>query len=239
MIFFFLKFFPKKEYANTFVRGSLHANRLRYFKQIDSHDGRGDRYEGAITPELEGLCLTLTATDAQTGEIAEYTIPIEDFASPPIMQPRWFDPINLFCMYAGHSGSIKKVSADNLASFKKQLEIPEDCTKFGKYAVLIKNPKEFIRRVRVAAERENYRINWKLVRYYDPEVGTPPLESNFDSIFIKRKKYEYQKEFRLAIDTGTPGCNPITLDIGKIDDIAVCMDSGEINRQIDIKVKRP
>ncbi len=31
MIFFFLKFFPKKEYANTFIKGSLFANRLRAY----------------------------------------------------------------------------------------------------------------------------------------------------------------------------------------------------------------
>ena len=142
-------------------------------------------------------------------------------------------------MYAGHSGGFKKISADNLQCFKKQLEIPEDCTRLGKYAVLIKNPKEFIRRVRVAAERENYRIYWRLVRYYDPEVGTASLESNLDSIFSKRKEYEYQKEFRFAIDTGTLGSDHITLDVGEIGDIAVCMNSREINRQFDIKIKRP
>ena len=104
---------------------------------------------------------------------------------------------------------------------------------------MIKNPREFIRRVRVAAERENYRICWRLVKYYDPEVGTASLESNLYSIFSKRKQYEYQKEFRFAIDTGTPGSGPITLDIGEIGGISFCMHTSDINRQFDIKIKRP
>ena len=149
------------------------------------------------------------------------------------------DHFNVFCMYAGYSGAFKEISTDNLQCFQKQLEIPEECTKLGRYAVLIKNVTEFIKRVRVAAERENYEIWWRLLRYYDPEVGTPRLESSLDSIFSKSKEYEYQREFRFAIDNGSVGRNHIILDIGEIDDITMCMDSREINRQIDIRIKRP
>ena len=79
----------------------------------------------------------------------------------------------------------------------------------------------------------------RLVRYYDPEVGTPRLESSLEPIFSKSKEYEYQREFCFAIDTGTVGRNHIILDIGEINDITMCMDSREINRQIDIRIKRP
>ena len=239
MIFFFAKIYKNEEHADTFIKGSLFANRLCYFKQIENRDGRGDKYEGAIVPKLDELCFTLTSKDIQTGEVTEITIPEDDFAGPTIILPKWFDHINLFCMYSGYSGGTEKISADNLHCLKKQLEIPEDCTKLGRYAVLIKNPREFIRRVRFGAERENYRICWRFVRYYDPEVGTPRLESSLDSIFSKSKEYEYQREFRFAIDNGSVGRNHIILDIGEIDDITMCMDSREINRQIDIRIKRP
>ena len=238
MILFFAKIHEKEEHADAFIRGSLFANRLRYFKQIENRDGRGDKYEGAIVPKLDGLCFTLTSTDIQTGEVTEITIPEEDFAGPTIILPKWFDHINLFCMYSGHSGGTEKISADNLQCLKKQLEIPEDCTKLGRYAVLIKNPKEFIRRVRFGAERENYRISWRFVRYYDPEVGTVPSESNLDSIFSKPRQYEYQKEFRFAIDTGTLESDPITLDIGDISDIAFRMDTPDINRLLSVRIRR-
>ena len=237
MIFFLMKVFAEKEHADAFVRGSLFANRLCYFKRIESRDGRGDKYEGAIIPKLDGLSLTLTCTDAEKGEVDEITIPEEEFAAPPIFQPRWFDHFSVFCMYAGHSGGFKKISADNLQCFKKQLEIPEDCTKLGNHAVVITNTREFFKRVKIAAVRREYRIWGRLVRYYDPEVGTPPACSEMESIFTKRKEYEYQKEFRFAIDTGTRGSEPITLDVGEIDDIAVRMDSCEMIRQFDIEIK--
>ena len=239
MIFFFSKIFENKEHADDFVRGSLFANRLSYFKRIEKREGRGDNYEGAIMPRLDGLSITLTCTDIETSEVSEITIPEEDFAAPPIIQPTWLDHFNVFCMYAGYSDAFKEISTDNLQCFQKQLEIPEKCTRLGRYAVLIKNVTEFIRRVRVAAERENYEIWWRLLRYYDPEVGTPRLESSLDSIFSKSKEYEYQREFRFAIDNGSVGRNHIILDIGEIDDITMCMDSREINRQIDIRIKRP
>ena len=239
MIFFFAKIYEKEEHADAFIRGSLFANSLRYFKRIENRDGRGDKYEGAIIPRLDGLSITLTCTDIETGEVSEITIPEEDFAAPPIIQPTRLDHFNVFCMYAGYSGAFKEISTDNLQCFQKQLEIPEECTKLGRYAVLIKNVTEFIKRVRVAAERENYEIWWRLLRYYDPEVGTPRLESSLDSIFSKSKEYEYQREFRFAIDNGSVGRNHIILDIGEIDDITMCMDSREINRQIDIRIKRP
>ena len=239
MILFFVKIYEKEEHADAFIRGSLFANRLRYFKQIENRDGRGDKYEGAIVPKLDGLCFTLSCTDTHTGEVSEITIPVEDFAAPPIIQPTWLDHFNVFCMYAGYSGAFKEISTDNLQCFQKQLEIPEECTRLGRYAVLIKNVTEFIKRVRVAAERENYEIWWRLLRYYDPEVGTPRLESSLDSIFSKSKEYEYQREFRFAIDNGSVGRNHIILDIGEIDDITMCMESREINRQIDIRIKRP
>ena len=239
MIFFFAKIYENEEHADAFVIGSLFANRLCYFKQIENRDGRGDKYEGAIMPRLDGLSITLTCTDIETGEVSEITIPEEDFAAPPIIQPTWLDHSNVFCMYAGYSGAFKEISIDNLQCFQKQLEILEECTKLGRYAVLIKNVTEFIRRGRVAAERENYEIWWRLLRYYDPEVGTPRLESSLDSIFSKSKEYEYQREFRFAIDNGSVGRNHIILNIGEIDDITMCMDSREINRQIDIRIKRP
>ena len=80
-------------------------------------------------------------------------------------------------------------------------------------------------RVKAAADREGYGINGRLVKYYDPYVGTPPAGSQMESIFTKRNQYAYQKEFRIAIDTRTSGMDPITLSIGPIDDIALHLNS--------------
>ena len=231
MIFFLAKFFHEEEYANDFVRGRLFANRLAYFKQIEGDDGRGDEYEGAIMSGSDDLTVTLTPKDAETGEeLSSVTIRGDDLAAPIIMQPRWFDHISVFCMYASFSGSIQNIADGNAQRIKKRIEIPEACLKLGKHAVVITNTQEFLKRVKLAAERNRYRICGRLVRYYDPDVGTPPVQSDLETIFTKRMEYQYQSEFRFAIDTGDLGCDATILDVGNLDDIAICLDTSDINQ---------
>ena len=237
MIIFLAKVFEQEEHARAFMRGDIFANRLCHFKKLEDGEHRGDEYEGAIMPQIEGSIITLKPTNPDTGEVlGEITITEDDLAAPVIIAPEWFDYINVFCMYAGHSGTFQQVSADNLPDFKKQLELPEDCTKLGDHAVVIINVEEFLRRVKAAAHREGYRICRGLVKYYDPNVGTPPARSDIESIFTKRDQYAYQKEFRIAIDTRTPGTGAITLNIGSISDIALLLKTGEINRGLTLNL---
>ena len=238
MIFFLAKFFQEKEHANDFVNGRLFANRISYFKKIEGQDGRGDEDEGAIMSKDDDITIELTATNVETGEVVgKHTIYGTELAAPLVIRPRWFDHINVFCMYAPHSSGFQGISADNAQDLKEQLEIPEACLELGKYAVLITNAVEFIRRVKVAAERKGYRICSGLVKYYDPEVGTPPVQSDLETIFTKSKEYECQSEYRFAIDTGTIGCNHIILDVGKMDDITVCLNTSDINRSLSVRFK--
>ena len=229
MILFLVKVFEQEEHARDFVNGTMFANRLFHFKKLEGDEGRGDEYEGAIMLQSEDLILTLKATNQDTGEVDEITITGDDLAAPVIMALERFDHINVFCMYAGHSGTFEWVSEANVLDLKKQLEIPEDCINLGEHAVVITNVKEFIRRVVASANREGYGIISRLVKYYDPNIGTPPARSEIDSIFTKRNQYAYQKEFRIAIDTRTEGSNPITLNIGPIDDITQRLKTRDFN----------
>ena len=129
---------------------------------------------------------------------------------PPIIQPKCFDHVNVFCMFAAYSDE----------EYMKQLVLPEEYQKMGRYAVVITNPQKFVDRVMSAAHREEYRIWQGLVKYYDPEVGMPLSPLDIRIVFAKCQKYAHQKEFRFAIDTNTIGSDPITLDIDKLDDIA-------------------
>ena len=49
-------------------------------------------------PQRDNLTITLEAKNVATGEEEEFTIPMEDVAAPPILQPKHFDHINVFCM---------------------------------------------------------------------------------------------------------------------------------------------
>ena len=178
--------------------------------------------------------MTLKATDPTTGEVvSSITMTGEYLAAPVIVSPRWFDHFNLFCMYAGRF-ELQEVSRDDLQDLKRQLDISEDFERLGEHIVFIKNTTEFVRRVRHAGDQAGYRIYDKLVSYYDPEVGTPPVTSDLETIFNKRKEFEYQNEFRFAIDTNSEGRCPITLDVGEIDDIAFYVKTSEIDIQLDV-----
>ncbi len=238
MIFFLAKVFQEQDHANEFISGRLFANRLSYFKRVEDAEGRGDPREGAILPPLDRLTITLEGKDPRTGSVEEITITGHDLEAPPVIVPRWFDHINLFCMYAAHSGGLHGISLDNLRDLRKQVEIPESYAKLGKHAVVIIDNPEFIRRVKVAAQREGYGICCALVSYYDPDVGTAPVRSQLETIFTKSKVFEYQREFRLAINTGSLGCEPIVLDIGQIDDIAVPMDIFDINQKLSFRIEQ-
>ena len=234
MIVFLAKVFEKKEHAEAFLKGSMYANRLSYFKNLRGAYGRGDEYEGAIMPPLDDFAFTLKATDPTTGEVvSSITMTGEDLAAPVIVSPRRFDHFNLFCMYAGRF-ELQEVSRDDLQDLKRQLDISEDFERLGEHIVFIKNTTEFVRRVRHAGDQAGYRIYDKLVSYYDPEVGTPPVTSDLETIFNKRKEFEYQNEFRFAIDTNSEGRCPITLDVGEIDDIAFYVKTSEIDIQLDV-----
>ena len=239
MIVFLAKVFKKKEYADAFLKGSMHAKQLSYFKKIEGDDNdRGDELEGAILPTLDGLVLTLEGTNPVTGEIVtSITITGEDLVSPVVMIPRWFDRINIFCMYAAQVDEHQEISHGNSSAFKRQLELPDGYTILGEHAVVITNKTEFFRRVKLAASQSGYGVFGNLVSYYDPEIGTPPAHRDIDSIFTKRQEYNWQREFRFVIDTNEVGCGAVTLEIGGIEDIAVYMKTCDINQHLQVQIK--
>ena len=234
MIFFLVKVFSKQDHADKLLKGELYSRRLSWFKNLEIDKERGDEYEAASVLRPEGLTLPLASTDVATGKTEEVTVTEWEFASPIVFKPRYFDHVNLFCLYAAQSGNFRWISEDRIEDLKKQIELPERYLEFGKYAVAIINYTEFLKRVKDAAQHNGYHICWDLVKYYDPKIGTSFAPLDLEAIFTKRNKYAYQKEFRIAIETGTKGNEPITLNIGKIDDIAIRLDTSDINRQLSI-----
>ena len=229
LIYVLVKFFQKEEYANDFIEGKLFANRLSYFKKLEGDEKRGDEDEGAVVFPLGNFTLNLTVLNEDTGE--ETILPAiggPDVVTSPVMRPNWFNDINLFCMYALHGGGLQGNSVEDAQDLEGCLKISEACAEFGEYAVVVTNYKEFVKRVYEAAVGAKYGLMGKLVSYYDHENGTPPINSEIETIFAKRREYEYQSEYRFAIKTGTVGDNPIVLDIGKIDDITTIFRTSDL-----------
>ena len=233
MIHYLLKIFENKQYADSFLRGEMYANRLSWFREIEGSDGRGDEYEGAVMLQRDHLVIHMKASDGETGEVlSESTITKDDLAAPPVIKQAVFDDLNLFCMYAGHSRDFQPKTDDPLQELQKHIEIPEECLQLGRYAVGIKDAPAFLRRIQVAANREGYSIYRGLVEYYDPEVGTPLEPLTMKTALRKRDDFAHQREYRFVIDTDTTGSDAITLNIGDISDIAMLLDPSDMKIQL-------
>ena len=129
-------------------------------------------------------------------------------------------------MYAALFESDQPLSLGDLA-------VPEEYCKFGPHAVLITDPAEFVRQVESAARREGYSVWRRAIRYVDPttlDIGM--FSEEIEAAFLKHSRYFSEKEYRFAIDTNTGGSNPITLDIGGLEDIAVRVDTSKINDEV-------
>lgn len=114
MILFLVKVCDKKDYAAAFLEGNLFAQRLCCFKQMEAEvDDHGDEYEGEIMPAVEGLSFEFRATNAETGETEVFAGTGDDLHSPPVLLLEWFDHVDVFCLYAGHTGDIQFIPADN------------------------------------------------------------------------------------------------------------------------------
>lgn len=150
---------------------------------------------------------------------------------PGSMQIGRVDDLNIICMYAALFRAEESV-------FLKDLEVPEEYVKFGSHAVLIMDPSQFIERVERAIRRESYSMWRHAVRYVDPGTfDISMLNEEIDAAFHKRQKYASEKEYRFAIETNTCDGKAIALDIDPIGDIAVYVNTSDINEELRRRIQ--
>lgn len=85
---------------------------------------------------------------------------------------------------------------------------------FGNTVVIFSDFIEFLRRVRVAAERGGFRVAHQLVKYVDRTTYTGPM-----GLFKKFSTKSAEQEFRIALAADVSG--PLSLNVGPLTDITV------------------
>ena len=223
MVPLLVKFFDEENYANDFLNGILYSNRLSYFKRLEDHEGRGDKYEGGIFLPSDETTIRLTATANGDHNFESITIPPEDLAAAVRIGPNWFDHMNIFCMYSCYSSNVVDVSKDGNRAKKIFIQIQDDTSALGDYIVAISDISAFLLRFQQAVSRKSYESMYGGVKYFNPEAGSPSFKYKEETIFMKRENFKHQKEYRLAFDTGTVGSDAVKLNIGSIEDIAMRM----------------
>ena len=223
VIYMLVKVFSEQDHAYRFLQGELYARRLSWFKNLEGDDERGDDHEAAAVLPRDGTTITMeTVVD---GKLQKVRIGKDDLASPIVMKLKYFDHLNVFCMSAFQSEDFQPVSNDSAEGQIHQLKLPDGFLELGGYAVVIKDIDEFFCRIARASRQSEYQVFRRQVEYYDPEIGTILHPDDLRIVFAKRKEFAHQREYRIAIDTGTAGHAPITFNIGSIEDIAFCLDT--------------
>ena len=222
MIIFLIKFLDNPDYVRNLLDGKIFANRLAWFKRKEEGDtsARQDPHEGTIAWHQHDR-IDLIINDINM---------TPDLEGPVQIQSDQLNHLNLFCTYAGYlkNSELTRVSRELPEDLRSQLMIPQRCYSLGKYAVVVTDVPEFIRRIGEAACSEGYRMWYGRVKYYNPETfhgDFTPVEA----VFSKQQHHRFQSEFRFVLNTSTLGDDPITLEIGDIRDIALQFLASELN----------
>ena len=213
-----VKVFSESKHVDEFMRGRILARRISYFRQIEERDGRGDEYEGDVLRAADEIIVMPhhPITDRITDAIR---IPKQNIGGPVVMRTTAVDHHHLYCMSTVYVGDDEAKEIRRTPTGGVVLTLTR-LGEFGDHAVVITNPNRFLERVKLAATLKGFGLEANLVKYYDQQRGTPTEPFEHDAVFHKRDNYAYQREFRVVIDTGTSGTDPLTLDIGALDSMA-------------------
>ena len=227
-IWYLVKFCEKEEWADDFIKGNLYLNRLSYFKKKEAKDDyRFDKCE-AVASWLQPSGISINFSSHP-----ELDIHPEDLGAPVSISFDHHDHLHILCLYAIHTGRFECVdglidcSEEDVDELKEQLRIHENCFKFGGYAIIVK-ANDFLNRVKNAIEKSRYAGRMKLVDYYDPNL----FNGNFldhDIPFKKQQKHSYQNEFRIAVNNGTAGDDPLCIEVGDLSDISAKVEAVKLN----------
>ncbi len=228
-----VKFFSRESHADQFMAGDLYLNRLGYFKKLEGADGRPDRHEAVATwwqPNNLSIEFSLFPNLNITGK---------DLAGPVSMSFDAYDHLHIYCMsaivvpekaMAQPNFETNEIEAEEI---RKALTFDERCLKFGEHAVIV-DTRAFIGQISKALGR-HFRLRTGLVEYYDEELFHGSFRR--DEIALrKQKRFKYQREFRICIDTGTLDNEPITLNIGRIE-ASMKVRSEELNNLFQLRTE--
>ncbi|MEI9948273.1 MAG: hypothetical protein WDO74_04665 [Pseudomonadota bacterium] len=210
-----IKFGCQEHMESLLKEGALYFETLKYFRELkDGGELRGDPDEalGEIYRHSQITTFKVNAADGTHIDLLDprHGISVER------LEVRYSeaDRLNVYCMYALTPQSVY---------------IDPRCLKFGTHAVLIRDKREFLKRVHLAYKSDGtfQAFQSELVRYVDDGVHSGDFAP-----FCKYRPYAYQSELRLALSP--PLGRPFILRIGSLEDIAEICLSADLNSDLAI-----
>jgi hypothetical protein len=220
------KVFKEKPHALNFCAGNILLTQLGHFTQIEANidprqdDPRRDRQEGTscvVKPGHPGrLCVAPPGGHPIDVPVKFVRI---NFSPPEVKN------CYVLCMYAGvleHDESLPPGNA--LACLRPHTR----CSEFGPWVVVLKDHMEFLSRLKLAAEKDNWKsFDHRLVEYY-PTDHTQMFDLH-DAPFRKEISFSWQSEYRIVLRSEPVREPRGFLSIGDISDIAMVFSLDEFS----------
>lgn len=202
MPYFFIKFSEEMYIDNLLYKGEVYMNSLDFITQCDSV-GIGDANEKKNRLYPSGFYFCPKGQENNWYKLNNEG-PVYFSINSPIG--------NIYCLSVYSAEDLLK--KDPNSSF-----IDERMYEHGRYICFIRNPNEFINRIKKACDCKGYELDYKIVEYkaHDKEKHIP---------FEKDIHFSYQVEYRFFIKN-TEGIEPIILEIGNLEDIAIKISPGD------------
>lgn len=223
-----VRFFKTEAHRDSFLRGDLYMNRLKYFKAYEEEDvcNIGDKHEGTIGWFQPGQ-VKLKIQIPETGE--EFVI--EDFAAPVVMGLNRHDDYHVYCMSAIHVDDEARFETFEEMRSSMMLDVKKG--DLGDYCSIV-DVSKFIGRLDKALKAEQKAGNGysrALVEYFDPDTFNGSFDEN-EAIFRKKNCFSHQKEYRICVDNGTSGDDPRVINMGDISDIVFNCSKADFHRHV-------
>lgn len=192
--------FKSKKIIDSFQSGTVYMNKLNYFIEKEELE---DNHE--IGDDMENKFFSM-AYEFPDGTPCNFISTTEGNRDNFVFC--------LFCVPA------------NSCHFQFSSEQKEKLPDFGDTALVIQDFHEFISRATDGAKKKGYELHNKEVVYYKEncempiEVAKLLTEGLYNFSFLKRSRYSYQQEYRLAVNMEKIKKDHIVLDIGDISDIS-------------------
>jgi hypothetical protein len=187
-----------KEHLEMLRKGLLYMNPLAFFRSLEADSARGDPYEGTdsiIQPSHIGDFII----DPHLPGWEKIHVPPSDLAGPVRIALERTSRCNIFCLF----------TVDRPIDGPM---FPKSSRWFGDSFLLFTNAQQFLSRVVAAAKRQGLRGQGRRVEYYDETRYSGPIGR-----FRKPSRYSYQREYRIALETGMEV--PFRFEIGDLTDI--------------------
>jgi len=233
--------FSTADYREAFLDGKLYMNTIDFFRNYEEKD------DGNIADVHEALSGWMHPHEFRL-EIefngVKHVLNPEDMSGPMTTSMTIHKHANVFCMTHLHSHELDMSAIkgeEELELARSYFKLPKEVEKLGNFMVVISNPDEFLRRIKIEVQRlfEEKKAIWyssKQVKYYDESNTSLILKDVMDAPFHKQLKYFHQCEFRICLIRDNLLNQPFEMNIGSIKDISIPIDTRDFNSMIELRV---